>query len=313
MIPIEEAQSFDLMTIIWLIVAAVILIVLLVFTFFIVQTNQVAVIERFGRFKRIANAGINVKIPFIDQVVNRMSLRIMQLDETVKTITLDKVTVTLNVSVQYRVRGDSRDSLYLANYALTDAEEQIASYIFDAVRSTVPVKTLDEVFAEKDHIARSVNNELSDTMDAYGYEIVRTLVTGVSPDPEVEKAMNRINAAERMKEASRAEAEAYRIEIVGKATGDKEAKELSGQGVALQRKAIADGLAVQHQTLENAGVKDIDMVLLMNQYMDTQVQLAASGKATTVFLPGGADAVGTLADQLRTSILSADAGKPREQ
>ena len=301
-----------------LIVIAIVVIVLLAQTFYLVKTNQVAVVERFGRFTRMGRAGLNVKIPFVDQIVNRLSLRVMQLDEMVSTITSDKVTVRLNVSVQYRVseivehgpQGPIQPtvaggSLYRANYSLTDVEDQISSYIFDAVRSTVPNKSLDEVFAEKDHIAQAVNNQLSTTMGQYGYEIVRTLVTGVSPDQEVEQAMNRINAAERLKEASRAEAQAYRIKIVGQAEGDRDAKKLSGEGVALQREQIAQGLARQHEVLAEAGVVNADMVLLMNQYFDAMVSIAERGGGTTVFLPGGADAVSDIGTQIRNATLQA--------
>lgn len=282
-------------------------------TFYLVKTNEVAVIERFGKFERMAKAGLNVKIPPVDRVADRLSLRVMQLDETVTTITQDKVSVKLNISVQYQVdasrdaRGDET-GLYLAAYSLTDVEGQISSYVFDAVRSTVPSKTLDEVFAEKDHIAQAVNQHLSATMVAYGHLIVRTLVTGVTPDGEVERAMNQINAAERLKEAAKSEAEAYRIRIVGEAEGDRDAKELSGQGVARQRRAIAEGLAQQHRTLHEAGVTNADGVLLMNQYLDTMQQMAKEGDLTTVFLPGGADGMGQLGEQLRTSILTANAG-----
>lgn len=303
------------------VVALVIIVIILAASLYIVKTNQVAVIERFGKFHRMAKAGINVRIPIVDTIANRMSLRIQQMDRVISTITNDKVTVDLDVSVQYRVAtsertpsrsdgsADNREdsNLYRANYALTDVDEQIASYIFDAVRSTVPSKTLDDVFAEKDRIASEVNEQLSTTMQEYGYEIVRTLVTGVRPDGEVEAAMNRINAAERMRDAATAEAEAYKIGVIGKAQGDSEAKRLSGEGIAMQRRAIAEGLAEQRRVLQEAGVVNAEEVMLANQYFDTMLGVAGAGNTTTVFLPGGADGVGLIGEQIRTSILTAKA------
>lgn len=305
------------------VIGVIILLALIFNAVFIVRTNEVAVIERFGRYTRMAKAGINIKIPIVDRIANRMSLRVLQMDQSVSTITSDKVSVALNVSVQYRVSQsaiaseteansnssttDPGGNLYRANYALTDVPSQITSYIYDAVRSTVPSKSLDDVFAEKDQIAQAVNIQLSATMLDYGYEIVRTLVTGVTPDSEVQSAMNSINAAERLKDAAKAQAEAYRIEIVGRATGEKEAKQLSGEGIAAQREAIANGLAKQHTILKEAGVVDPEQTMLANQYFDSMVSVADKSNATTVFLPGGADGAGQLMGQIRNSLLTASA------
>jgi regulator of protease activity HflC (stomatin/prohibitin superfamily) len=183
-----------------------------------------------------------MKIPLVDRISGRVSLKIQQLDVIVETKTLDDVFVKLKVSVQYVV---IRDKVYEAFYKLEYPHEQITSYVFDVVRAEVPKMKLDDVFVKKDDIAIAVKGELQDAMLEYGYDIIKTLVTDIDPDAQVKAAMNRINAAEREKIAAQFEGDAARILIVEKAKAEAESKRLQGQGIADQRREIARGLENQ--------------------------------------------------------------------
>jgi regulator of protease activity HflC (stomatin/prohibitin superfamily) len=101
---------------------------------------------------------------------------------------------------------------------------------------------LDQAFESKDDIARAVLEQLQTVMKDYGYSIVNTLVTNLSPDAKVKASMNEINAAKRLKEAASHQAEAVKIRLVKAAEADAEARYLSGLGVARQRRAIVSGL-----------------------------------------------------------------------
>ncbi|NBR74104.1 MAG: SPFH domain-containing protein, partial [Flavobacteriia bacterium] len=206
---------------------------------FMVKQQSVAVIERFGRFIAVRSAGLHIKIPIIDRIVGRLSLRILQLDVIVETKTKDDVFVKLKVSVQYRVIPEKAfDAFYKLDYP----QDQITSYVFDVVRAVVPKMKLDDVFEKKDEIANAVKGELNDAMITYGYDIIKALVTDIDPAAEVKTAMNRINAAEREKVAAQYEGDAARILIVEKAKAEAESKRLQGQGIADQRREIARGL-----------------------------------------------------------------------
>jgi len=242
-----------------------------------VRTQEVGVVEDLGQFKRLLDPGLHcVKWP-LEGVVGRMSLRIQQLDVLCETKTKDNVFVQVGVAVQYRVL---LQSAYDAYYRLTDPRNQIQSYVFDVVRSTVPKMELDEAFTSKDEVASAVLNQLRDVMKNYGYEIKQTLVTDLSPDARVKASMNEINASRRLKEAASHKAEADKIKQVKAAEAEAEARYLSGLGVARQRKAIVQGLKESvgafSSDVEGARPKDVMDILLLSQYFDTLSAVGAN-------------------------------------
>ncbi|MBT8278689.1 MAG: SPFH domain-containing protein, partial [Bacteroidia bacterium] len=169
---------------------------ILISSFFIVKQQTAAIIERFGKYHSIRQSGLQLKIPLVDRIAGKLSLKIQQLDVIIETKTLDDVFVRLKVSVQYKV---IKDKVYDAFYKLDYPHDQITSYVFDVVRAEVPKMKLDDVFVKKDDIALAVKAELNDAMSGYGFDIIKTLVTDIDPDAQVKQAMNRINASEREK------------------------------------------------------------------------------------------------------------------
>ena len=225
--------------------------VIVLAAFFIVKQQTAAIVERFGRFQSIRQSGLQLKIPLIDRIAGRLSLKIQQLDVIVETKTLDDVFVRLKISVQYKV---VKEKVYEAFYKLDYPHEQITSYVFDVVRAEVPKMKLDDVFVKKDDIAIAVKTELNEAMMDYGYDIIKTLVTDIDPDAQVKEAMNRINASEREKIAAQFEGDAARILIVEKAKAEAESKRLQGQGIADQRREIARGLEESVEVLNKVGI-----------------------------------------------------------
>jgi len=212
----------------------IVLIILILFaSLFTVKQQTAAILERFGKFNIIRQSGLHLKIPLIDKVAGRLSLKIQQLDVIIETKTLDDVFVKLKVSVQYKV---IYDKVYDAFYKLDYPHDQITSYVFDVVRAEVPKMKLDDVFVKKDDVAIAVKSELNEAMMTYGYDIIKTLVTDIDPDAQVKEAMNRINAADREKTAAQYEGDAQRILIVERAKAEAESKRLQGKGIADQRR-----------------------------------------------------------------------------
>ena len=223
---------------------------ILISAFFVVKQQTAAIIERFGKFHSIRQSGLQLKIPLVDRISGKLSLKIQQLDVIVETKTKDDVFVRLKVSVQYKViRNKVADAFYKLDYP----HDQITSYVFDVVRAEVPKMILDDVFLKKDDIAIAVKTELNDAMQDYGYDIIKTLVTDIDPDAQVKEAMNRINAADREKTAAQYEGDAARILIVEKAKAEAESKRLQGKGIADQRREIARGLEESVVVLNRAG------------------------------------------------------------
>lgn len=256
---------------------------------FIVKQQTAAVIERFGRFQSIRHSGLQLRIPIVDRIAGRLSLKIQQLDVVVETKTKDDVFVKLKVSVQYKV---IRDKVYDAFYKLDYPHDQITSYVFDVVRAEVPKMRLDDVFVRKDDIAIAVKSELNDAMLEYGYDIIKTLVTDIDPDQEVKNAMNQINASERKKIAAQYDGDAARILIVEKAKAEAESKRLQGQGIADQRREIARGLEESVEVLNKVGInsQEASALIVVTQHYDTLQSIGEETNSNLILLPNSPQA-----------------------
>jgi regulator of protease activity HflC (stomatin/prohibitin superfamily) len=296
----------DIVVLIVLAILAIIALSLILGSFFTVSTAEVAVLTRFGKFLRVAEAGLNWKAPYLDTVAGVVSLRVNQITLTMETKTRDNVFVTIPISVQNRVRPER---VYDAFYKLSDPVAQIKSYVEQVILGHVPGMTLDEVFASQSSIAAAVKQELDADMAAFGYEIVNVLVTDIIPDAKVKSAMNDINAAQREQVAATARGEADKILVVKKAEAEAESKALQGQGIANQRKAIVEGLQNSieqfQKAVDGATAKDVMQLVLVTQYFDTLKSIGESDKTNTLFLAHSPAAVKEVSDQILESMLIA--------
>ena len=292
-------------TLIIMVTLLLIVLAILYNTLFMVQQQTVAIVARFGKFVRSANPGINIKVPFIDFIVGRVSLRVLQLDVPVETKTKDNVFIKLGISVQYRVKPER---IYDAFYRLSDPDAQITSYIFDVVRAQVPKLILDDVFEKKDNIAVAVKSELSEQMEEFGYDIIKALVTDIDPDAKVKAAMNEINEQQRLRMAAEQKGEAAKILRVKKAEAEAESLRLQGQGIAEQRKAIVEGLKESidefQQTIAGTSAKDVMNLVLVTQYYDALKEIGANNKSNTLLLPSTPEGTKAFGNLIQENVLS---------
>ena len=272
---------------------------------FIVKQQTAVVIETFGKFTSVRHSGIQFKIPFIQRIAGRLSLKIQQLDVIVETKTLDDVFVKLKVSVQYVV---IRDKVYDAFYKLEYPHDQITSFVFDVVRAEVPKMKLDDVFVKKDDIAIAVKRELQEYMSEYGYDIIKTLVTDIDPDAQVKAAMNRINASEREKIAAQFEGDAARILIVEKAKAEAESKRLQGQGIADQRREIARGLEESVEVLNKVGInsQEASALIVVTQHYDTLQAIGEETNSNLILLPNSPQAGSDMLNNMAASFTASN-------
>ena len=284
----------------------IIIAVLIIFSAaFIVKQQTAAVIERFGKFLSVRHSGLQFKIPFVDRVSTRLSLRIQQLDVIIETKTKDDVFVQLKISVQFQIK---KDHVYDAFYKLQNPQEQITAFIFDVVRAEVPKMILDDVFIKKDEIALAIQRDLKEAMLNYGYDIVKALVTDIDPDENVKIAMNRINASEREKVAAQFEGDAQRILIVERAKAEAESKRLQGRGIADQRREIARGLEESVDTLNNAGInpQEASALIVITQHYDTLQSIGADSSSNLILLPNNPNAASSMLNDMTASLLAAN-------
>jgi regulator of protease activity HflC (stomatin/prohibitin superfamily) len=282
--------------------------------FFQVRTAEAVVIQRMGRFLRVANAGINFKLPWLDQIAGRIDLRVQQLALDVETKTKDNVFVKIPVSVQYHVIPEK---VYEAFYKLANPKQQISSYVFNVILGHVPKMILDDAFLQQSDIAIAIKEGLDDVMKTYGYAIDQALVTDIEPDEKVKAAMNDINAAQREQVAATARGEAEKILKVKQAEAEAQSKALQGQGIANQRKAIIEGLkdSVEafSKAVEGSTPHDVMMLVLVTQYLDTMKEIGANDKSNTIFMSHSPAAVGDLFRQMQDAIMIGQKGASLSQ
>ena len=290
-----------------LIVGLIFLGIVALFGFYIVRQQTAVIIERWGKMIKIARPGLAWRIPLIDKIAARLSLKIQQLDVKVETKTKDNVFVFVIVSVQYYVIDSKVADAF---YRLQQPEFQIRSYVYDVVRAKVPSIKLDDVFETKDDIAKAVRMQLAQIMDDFGYGIVKALVTDIDPDANVKASMNQINAAQRLRVAAVEEAEADKIRVVKAAEAEAESKALQGKGIADQRLAIVNGLQESvtefKDNVPGTSAHDVMNLVLMTQYFDTLKDIGLSSKTNTILIPHSPGGMTQLSEQLRDAMITSD-------
>jgi len=279
----------------------------------VIRQKEVAIIERMGRFAKIVGAGPYIVKPF-ERVARKLSLKVHEMQVSVETKTSDDVFVKLIIAVQYQVIPERAKEAF---YELANPIQQIESYIFDEVRSTVPNMGLDEVFRNKEQIARAVQENLRETMEKYGYGIIGALVNDIDPDARVKEAMNEINAAQRMRKASEEKGEAEKILRIKKAEAEAESTMLNGKGIAGQRKAIVDGLRESVEEFKDgvsgATTQDILQLILMTQYFDMLKEVGGTSRNSTILVPHSPGGLSSVADQIRDAVMVGGAAVKEER
>ena len=287
-----------------------------------VNTGTVQLVEKFGRFDRIANPGLNVVVPCLCEFPSAtVSMRLQQMEVSCETKTKDNVFVVIRVAVQYQVK-DEVESIKNSHYRLTNPKQQIESYVYDVVRSSVPKIELDDVFTTKEEISHSIKNELEQAMSSFGYAITASPITDIDPDKEVKRAMNEINKAKRLRVAAQDEGEAVKIRAVKEAEADAarteiqakadaEAKFLAGQGIARQRQSIMEGLRESVNAFKSE-VQDVDAktvmdLMIVTQYFDMMRDVGANSKTNAVFMNHSPGALEDLAQAVQKGFMASSA------
>lgn len=282
---------------------------------FTVEQQTRAIVERFGKFNKIAHPGLNFKVPVFDRVAGRITHRVRELEIAVESKSKDDVFVDLKIAVQFFVR-DEDEAVFAAHYKLMNPGQQISSYVFDTVRALVPEMPIDNVFSEKEKIAAAVKERLDDIMSQFGFTILQALVNDIQPDAKVKDAMNMVNASARLKEAARNEAEAKKIRVIAEAEAEARAKELQGVGIARQRLAIANGLKESVAACSEAGIspEEATKMVLLTQHYDTVTAVGANSKATVMMLPYSPDGMSQVGDQIMQALIAtSENGRPPTQ
>ncbi|CAM6070370.1 unnamed protein product [Sphagnum tenellum] len=283
-----------------------------------VEQSTVGMVEKWGRFSYVAQAGLHCLNPFLGEwMAGRLSLRVQSLDVRCDTKTKDIVLVTVVYSIQCRetLRAQVVGLLELSSVSY------LGEIPFPLVWAGVPRMTLDDVFEQKDETAKAVSEEgrcsyfalcFFRVMGVYGYSIEQTITVDIDPDQSVRRAMNEINdAAQWLRMAAVEKAEAGKILEVKKAEGEAEAKYLSGYGIARQHQGITEGLRESVLAFSNdvpgTSAKGVMDLVWVTQYFDTMKEIGSSSQNTTVFLPHGPGHVGDITSLIQNGLMQGSA------
>ena len=292
-----------------LIILLIILIVLAVMSIKIVRQSEVYIIERLGKFHKIADAGLTIIIPFIDHVRSIVSLKQQTMDIPPQdVITKDNVTITIDTVVFYRILEPAK-----AVYEIQSLKKGIEYLSVTTIRDIVGKMDLDSTFTSRDAINDKLRAILDEATDRWGCKIDRVEIQNITPPPDVRDAMEKQMNAERNKRASILQAEGERQAAVLKAQGDKEAEILQAEADKEAKIRRAAGEAEAIRKVAEAKADEVKLVygaIMKANPDDKLVQLkslealkdVAQGEANKVFIPfeatGALSAIGAAADML---------------
>ena len=292
-----------------LIILLIILIVLAVMSIKIVRQSEVYIIERLGKFHKIADAGLTIIIPFIDHVRSIVSLKQQTMDIPPQdVITKDNVTITIDTVVFYRILEPAK-----AVYEIQSLKKGIEYLSVTTIRDIVGKMDLDSTFTSRDAINDKLRAILDEATDRWGCKIDRVEIQDITPPPDVKDAMEKQMNAERNKRASILQAEGERQAAVLKAQGEKEAAILQAEADKEAKVRRAAGEAEAIRKVAEAKADEVKLVygaMMKANPDDKLVQLkslealkdVAQGEANKVFIPfeatGALSAIGAAADML---------------
>lgn len=278
--------------IIFLIVFFGILIFLIYNSIKVVSQSEVYIIERLGKFHKIADAGLTFIIPFVDRIRFVVSLKQQTLDvQPQEVITKDNVTIKINTVVFYKVVDPAK-----AVYEIRSLKKSIEYLAITTTRDIVGKLDLDATFSSRDLINEQLKMVLNDATSQWGCKVERVEIQDITPPEDIRTAMEKQMNAERTKRAEILKAEGERQAKILQAEGsktatilaaeaEKEAKIRKAMGDAEAIKRVAEAKALEVQMIYSA-MKDADPDERLVQLKSLEaLKEIADGDANKIFIP----------------------------
>lgn len=252
----------------------------------IVQQNNVYVIEFLGKYSRIMTAGFNIKIPILERVANRVSLRQQNFSNEGKYPSGDKVIVDITTNLIYAV-NPSAEGIQRYTYVLYDPHESIGAIIENSLRTYIAKETHEGILEKKEELALHIQGDLEKQFSEWGMIIRSFQITNVTFPTTITDAMSEVVASQQLRKAAENKGEAIKIQAIKEAEAEKERKRLQGEGIALEREAIAEGLRKSIETVQTAthqSSTEILAILNLTQYLDTLKSIGTGENAKVIFM-----------------------------
>jgi regulator of protease activity HflC (stomatin/prohibitin superfamily) len=270
------------------VILIILIIIILSVSIKIVRQQTAFTVETLGKFNRVIMPGLGLVIPFIETTGKKVNLSTLNMDLSILAITSDKVNIMIDTTLIYRI---VENKIYEAAYLLDNPTSTIKVLVENSIRAFVSGLTHEEVIRARDEMTSYLVEHLSAKLFVYGYQIESFQFKDINLPKEITDAMSRVVASKRLQEAAQNEAEAEYIKMVKKAQAQKETRFLQGQGLALERKAVIDGLSESIKELQSStGVtaSSVMTLILTNQYIDMLRTVSTGTGTKVVFLNSSA-------------------------
>lgn len=287
------------------IILIIVLVVLLILAsaIRIVEQNNVFVIEFLGKYNRMMYAGFNLKIPILERVANKVSLRQQNFAIDGRYPSADKVIVDIATNLIYMVDG-TEEGIKKFTYSLENRNQSIGAIIENSLRTYVAKETHEGILEKKEELAVHIQNDLEKNFGDWGMLIKSFQITNVNFPETITNAMSEVVASLQLRKAAENKGEAIKIQAIKEAEAEKERKRLQGEGVAQEREAIAKGLEQSIKTLQSVtsqNPKEIMAILSLTQYLDTLKSVGTTENAKVIFMDTSVAATSNLMRDLVAS------------
>jgi regulator of protease activity HflC (stomatin/prohibitin superfamily) len=252
----------------------------------IVEQNTVLVIEFLGKYSRMMNAGFNLKIPILERVANKVSLRQQNFAIDGRYPSADKVIVDVSTNLIYVVDATD-EGIKKYTYVVENRNQSIGAIVENSLRTYVAKETHEGILEKKEELALHIQNDLAKQFQEWGMDIKSFQITNVNFPLTITNAMSEVVASLQLRKAAENKGEATKIQAIKEAEAEKERKRLQGEGVAQEREAIAKGLENSILTLQkitSQNPKEIMAILSLTQYLDTLKSVGVSNNTKVIFM-----------------------------
>jgi regulator of protease activity HflC (stomatin/prohibitin superfamily) len=283
-------------------ISIIVLIVLIILLSFVtVQQGTILVVTVFGKYRRLMNPGLNMKIPFIERVYRRISIQNRSVELEFQAITIDQANVYFKAMLLYAVVNNNEESIKNVAFKFIDERslmQALVRTIEGTIRGFVATKKQSEVLSLRREIVEDVKEQIDQTLETWGYHLLDLQLNDITFDETIIKSMAQVVASSNLKAAAEnegqallitktkaAEAEGNAIKIAAEA--ERLAAQLRGQGVALFREEVAKGMSMAAKEMQQANLDT--SVILFSMWTEAIKNFAEYGKGNVIFLDGSSD------------------------
>ncbi len=293
-----------------LLILLIIVVAILATSFVVVQQGTISVITMFGKYRRILSPGLNFRIPLIEKVARNISIQNRSLEMEFQAITQDQANVYFKAMLVYSVLNADEETIKNVAFKFVNQQnfsQALIRTIEGSVRGFVATKKQAEILLLRREIVDDVKESLDQTLETWGFHLIDLQLNDITFDEEITNSMAKVVASNNLKAAAEnegqallitktkaAEAEGNAIKISAEA--ERQALQLKGQGIALFREEVAQGMSDATQKMRDANL-DPSMILF-SMWTESIKEFAEKGKGNVIFLDGSPDGMEKSLDRI---------------